>query len=154
VVKEAFGADNLLELALSLNKYAGEYKEQTVKIQALLACDDEDSIFKIQDVLNRREALIKRYNKTSGEFKLEYSGYTNSGQVPMEINATFNYLEQERQDIFHSIKDVDNRNLEKISELFNHSRGHIRQIEQGKKLMNAYQSAPHVSDGIFFDRRK
>lgn len=154
MIKEVFGADNLLELSLKLNKYAGEYKEQTVKIQTLLASDDEDGVFKIQDVLNRREALIKRYDQTSREFKREYAGYADSGAVMGEITQVINSQKQERQAIFNAIRDIENMNFKKISELYNQNRGHIKQMEQGKKLMNAYQSVSQVSDGIFFDRRK
>jgi len=41
-----------------------------------------------------------------------------------------------------------------MSELYSHNRGQIKQIEEGKRLMNAYQAGPQVTDGIFFDGRK
>lgn len=146
--------EKLLELFARLNKYIEEYREQSVLIQTLLTSDDEDSIFKIKDVLNHRETLIKNYDATALELKREQTLRADGNTIPEEIKQKISSLEQKRQAVFNSIKDIENKNFKKISDLYNDNRGRIKQIEEGKKLMNAYHSAPTATDGVFFDRRK
>lgn len=147
-------ADKLLELSTRLKEHIEEYRVQAVLIQTLLTNEDEESIFKIKDVLDRREDLIKSYDQTALEFKREQNLYVPDGAMSLEISEKLSSLEKERQVIFNTIRDIESRSMIKMSELYNDNRGHIKQIEEGKKLMNAYQAAPQVTDGVFFDRRK
>jgi hypothetical protein len=147
-------ADKLLEMSIKLNRYIKEYREQAVLIETFLVGDDEESLFKIKDVLNRREALIKSYDQTALELKREQTLHVNDNVISVEVNQKLSSLEQERQAIFNAIREIESRNMDKISNLYNDNRGHIKQIEEGKKLMNAYHTTPQVTDGMFFDRRK
>lgn len=147
-------ADKLLDLSVRLNKYIEDYREQSVLIQTLLTSGDEDSIFKIKDVLNHRETLIKNYDAAALELKREQTLRADANAIPAEIEQKLGSLEQERQAVFKTIKDIEDKNFKKISELYSDNRGHIKQIEEGKKLMNAYHAAPAAIDGVFFDKRK
>lgn len=146
---------NLPQTARELNRYVKEFYECTVIISNLLSNEDEDSIFKIKEFLDRRDLLINNYDKTMEQYSRELnelgdSQTANNSGLFQQLKA----LEQERQKNFGSITDIEVQNQKKIAELYSANKDQVKRIKEGKKIINAYQGAHPMADGVFFDKRR
>lgn len=134
-----------LDLARKLNLCLNDYYEQTQNIAKVLQEQSEDDIFGLNGLINLREAVILQYNTLLKEYQsLEIT--PNSQEL--------SYLEQQRHKILGLIKELDSYNLIRVNDLYKTYKNRIKEINNGKKMINAYNHAGPLTDGFFIDKRK
>lgn len=134
-----------LDLARKLNLCLNDYYEKTQNISQLLQEQHEDDIFGLGGLINLREAIILQYNTLLKEYQ------------SLETTASlkeFGYLEEQRNKVLGLIKELDSYNLSRVNDLYNTYKKRIKQIYNGKKIINAYNHTGPLSDGFFIDKRK
>ena len=147
--------DKLLVFSRELNQYVKGFYERAVAINNLLNNEDEESVFQIGEILNQRELIIKSYNKTAEQYQRELSLADNIYVTSKaDLSQQLQILDRERKELFESIGDIESENGKKISELYLINKDNVKKIEEGKRLVNAYQGSHPLADGVFFDKRK
>lgn len=147
--------DKLLVFSRELNQYVKGFYERAIAIRDLLNNEDEESVFQIGEILNQRELIIKSYNKTAEQYQRELSLADNIYVTSKaDLSQQLQILDRERKELFELIGDIETENGKKISELYLINKDNVKKIEEGKRLVNAYQGSHPLADGVFFDKRK
>ena len=134
-----------LDLAKKLNLCLNDYYEKTQNIAKLLHEQNEDDIFSLDGLINLREAVILQYNTLLKEYR---------SLETMPNSQELDYLELQRSKILELIKELDSYNLSRVSDLYKTYKNRIKEINNGKKMVNAYNNTGPLSDGFFIDKRK
>ena len=121
------------------------YYDKSLLIKDLLSTEDDHNIDKINELLNQREELVNQYNILKKEFELLVD------QTPDHSTKT---LHDQRDKLVDLIRSVDSGNIERINRLFHSHKEKVRQVNEGRKMLNAYQGTQIMSDGVFVDKRK
>ncbi len=137
--------DNTVDLSLLLNNLLQEYYNKTRDVNVLLEQDSEESLKKIDQILQERETIIKQYNiiKEKSEALRAEASINNLDQ-----------LEEKRREILGLIRAIELSNLNKSKQLFDNYKDKIRDLNTGKKAIQAYNAKGPLSDGFFVDKRK
>lgn len=134
-----------LDLARKLSLCLNDYYEKTQNITQLLQEQNDDDIFGLDGLISLREAIILQYNTLLKEYQsLEIT--PNSQE--------FGYLEEQRHKVLGLIKELDSYNLIRVNDLYSTYRDKIKEIHNGKKIINAYNHTGPLTDGFFIDKRK
>lgn len=138
--------EKAIQLSQQLNDLLREFYEKTLEIKtSLVQQDSEDNLGRLNHLIAQREDIISRYNEAKREFELI------SGQFDL---PELQKLLEEREAILKLIAMVDKENSVEINKLYALHKAKIKQINQGKKVFNAYNTSVSQIDGVFFDKRK
>lgn len=125
-----------------INMCLQQYYEVTVRINELLNRDDDEIAAHISEYLHTRDTLINQYNDLNQRFSLidnNYGGKQNSNNLA---------------DLLKKISAVEQENVSKFNHIYKINRNKIKQINNGRKMHDAYQGIHPIADGVFIDKRK
>lgn len=139
----------VLDLSKNLNQLITNYREKTILISSLLEQEDDDIVFRIEELLDQREMIIKQYETLNHEVEQQVN-ITGKGSEELELKK----LGEIRREMFLSIEKIDSNNREKINKLYNVLKEKMHQISDSKKVINVYHAIHPMADGVYFDKRK
>jgi hypothetical protein len=137
---EEGNSNKLVEVSLALNTLLKEYFDQTLLIKDLVNKEDEEGLLYLGKIINQRELIIEKYNRKKEEYN---QGVETAGSI---LDQPFISLDEERRHILQKIKEVDDDNMKKIGSMFSLNKENIKRIENGKRLVNAYQGSHPLTD--------
>jgi hypothetical protein len=141
------------ELSISLTKLLENYYTLTLNIGVIIEKDkveggEGESILEIEEIFNQREIIQNQFDEA------KKSLWQLSEIINPAIQSELQQEEAKRNQLIERISIVDSENMQKLTRLFNEHQGKIDQIQQGKKLHNAYDAHHPSAWGVFVDKKK
>lgn len=141
------------ELSISLTSLLENYYNQTLKISLIIEKDkaengEGESILEIEELFNQRETIQNQFDEAKKSL-LQLRDI-----IAPAIQRELEQEEAKRQEFIEKISIVNSENMQKLTRLFNEHQGKIDQIQQGKRLHNAYEAHHPSAWGVFIDKKK
>lgn len=138
----------VLHMHRALNQLLGMYKEKTTKISELLKQTDDEAVSQIVELLNQRDEIINKYERTKQQIAAVSGCSIGKNAVELE------QLETEKTRLLVLIQKVEEQNKKGLDQLLLGKRNQLKSIQQLKKGMHGYNAKNALVDGVFFDKRE
>ncbi|HEX3031892.1 MAG TPA: hypothetical protein VHS59_06570 [Bacillota bacterium] len=131
-----------------LNGLLEKYYQATQEIGRFLREPDEETFQPAEELLNKRQSLIADYEVLKQEYQQLLT------HIPPADTTKFAELQRVRDELIASIARADEENSQLLNVQFADQKTKLKQVREGKALLNAYFGVPIQNDGIFIDKRE
>ncbi|HYE10830.1 MAG TPA: flagellar export chaperone FlgN [Patescibacteria group bacterium] len=117
----------------------------------------------IEALVQKKQQVIDKIDKLDGDFLASYNKLKEAHNLDsLDLIDTEKHPEMKNikthiksiMGMAHKIMELENSNKDKLDKIFQNVKSELRQINVGKRSLNAYEPKPVYNDGVFIDKKK
>lgn len=139
-----------------LNEYLQGYLEKTKELGKILNNKDEDENL-LLEVIAERQTIIEQYDVLKKEYeqllKLSAAEFEHSPKAQKDdLERKLADLQQSRKRLLKDVSQLDDNNRKMLKLLHEDYKVKLKQVNEGKLLLDTYYGPSTVREGAFIDK--